>query len=578
MKNNMKKILTLINLIVILTMGCSFLNFGTKGISNPDTSGAQAEENQPGVPAAGVDGEVEAVLAEGNYEPPQVNLPDLGKVDFSINSSKTSQVEYPADGTDVTLELTDDSGLTWKLVVPGIALEQPQTLKMTALSGLQSDDIPGELQGGILLEPDGLLFLVPATLTVTGEGLGDKIMLLTGAQNGSAMDLTLPGEETNSALIYHFSSAVANNWQGGSLDDFRNWLNKQNADVEAEARQFLKDHKNDLKVPEPPSIPLECPGKDSPSAAQFVKDASEPEATLIIKLLSIKKGQALVGNPYDETFSLELSLVSRLLKKASLLLKTYNKQEDKFTAVAAFALNSLREAQLLGGGNDSPLLANIGQMCADMVDQLIKDIKEKHEYRKIGAVWTMAKNAALMGNTSQSVEDLLSKLQSALVFQFKGKFHFYTGDSDWVMDSEFPVRLDEAMFDVWKGSGSGTTVYIDKKPGEHGVYTMVPSPFTVNAQINSFDACEGTANISVDRFTGDSETLTYTDHTWSGPITKTFWEGLFKNYTSHLGYTFTVKLHDKDVNAVDETIVTDHCGGGGCYGDFNIKLEHKPGK
>jgi hypothetical protein len=591
MKHNKRIVSILVSLILLVCVGCDSSALGEKKAKTPDTVGGQAVKTPSVIPTVGNQENPQAVFAEGNYTPATVEIPIPGKITFGVDSSRTVQVEYPADGSDVTLELTDGAGLDWKLVVPGIALGQPQTLKMTALSGLQSSNIPGALKGGVLLEPDGLSFRIPATLTVSGAGLGNKIVLLTGAQDGSAMDVALPGVEGNSALIAHFSSAAADDWQETDLDDFGNWLDGLDKDAMAAAKAFLNAHKNDIRVPVPPSIPLECRDQNGQSADdasldQFLKDAGEPENTLISNLLSIKRDKALVGRPYDETYSLEIELASRLVKKAQLLLQTYKGVDDKLFAVATFAISAGRQIQLLGGEFDTQILVDIGQWCSDAIDRLIKDIAEKHDYRKVNAVWLMAKWAALLGNESKSVEDIISKLEGALLFKFQGTFNYTTLDSKWVMKSEFPVRLTISQQAFWTGSGSGSYSYTFLKSGNVSAETQ---PFTVHALMNKFDACAATVSITVDQFSGESETMHVEDlDPVTQPYVKTAWDFAFRNYKGNGeswfnpgsgsidGYTFPLTLRNLDINAVDETVEGNTNCGGKCKVDFEIKLIHTP--
>jgi hypothetical protein len=591
MENKSKILSVLVSLTLLASLACVFPALGAKKINTPKPAGGQAAETTSAVQESGDQDNVTATFAEGQYVPIQVEIPVAGKINFSVDSPKTVQVQFLADGSDAMLELIDGAGLTWKLVVPGIALGQPQTLKMTALSGVNSSNLPGELIGGVLLEPDGLRFRVPATLTVSGKGLGEKVVLFTGAQDGSAMDFALRGNEVNSALVDHFSATAANNFQEKSLDDLGNWLDEQDKEAIAAAKKFLEEHKKDIKVPVPPSIPLECEDKDQQPANnanldQFLKDAIEPENTLIMKLLSIKRGKAFLDKGYDESFSLELALAYRLEKKARLLMETYKGKDEKLFAVGMFALSIGRQIQLLGGEFDTQILTDIGQWCSDAVDRLIKEIIDKHDYRKVNAVWLVAKWAALLGNTNKSVGDILSKLEGALLFKFQGTFTYTTLDSQWVLKSEFPVRLDMGRSLYWMGSGSGSYAFTFLQEGN---VTAETQPFTVNALINSFDVCTGIAKITVDRFSGDSETIYIEDmDPATQPYVKTAWDFAFRNYKGSGmswfdssggtidAYTFPVTLRNLDVNAVDDIINGETNCGDKCKVDFKIKLIHTP--
>jgi len=76
------------SLILLFSMGCSFLSFGPKGASTPDPAGGQVQETQQVASPAGNESDSVASLVEGNYEPVKVELPVWGKVNFSIDSSK----------------------------------------------------------------------------------------------------------------------------------------------------------------------------------------------------------------------------------------------------------------------------------------------------------------------------------------------------------------------------------------------------------------------------------------------------------------------------------------------------------
>jgi hypothetical protein len=148
------------------------------------------------------------------------------------------------------------------------------------------------------------------------------------------------------------------------------------------------------------------------------------------------------------------------------------------------------------------------------------------------------------------------------------------------------VRLNMGRSEYWMGSGSGTYSFTFLKGGN---VTAETQPFTVNVLINGFDACAGTANITVDRFSGESETIHLED---TDPITQPFvkkaWDFAFSSYKGSgvswfdpgggniEGFTFPVKVQNLNANAVDETIEGEKNCGSKCSVDFKIMLVHTP--
>ncbi len=148
-------------LILLVTTQCvaapATLNAPTGSTSNdsggPASTLAASQSGEPTVEESG-----EPVTVDLS------NLPNLGSTTFAVDSSVKAEGEYKADGSELKLELTDGAGLTWTLVIPDQALDYPQKLSMTSLKDLSSEDIVGKLVGGVMLEPDGLQFIIPARL------------------------------------------------------------------------------------------------------------------------------------------------------------------------------------------------------------------------------------------------------------------------------------------------------------------------------------------------------------------------------------------------------------------------------
>jgi hypothetical protein len=89
----------------------------------------------------------------------------LGDVTFVPDSDGAKEAVFKYE--DTVLEVKDASGLTWKLTIPANGLLSEETITMTPLKDVK--DANGRELSGVLLEPDGLKFIIPATLTITGD-------------------------------------------------------------------------------------------------------------------------------------------------------------------------------------------------------------------------------------------------------------------------------------------------------------------------------------------------------------------------------------------------------------------------
>lgn len=133
--------------------------------------------------------------------------PSFCQVDFSLDSGNSVTAAYTPN-TKSILELVDESGATWQLVIHPYSLDQPVTIKMTALKGITSEDAPVPYSGGVLLEPDGLVFLTPASLKISGSKTQDTVVL-TGSSQGDSMAFILDNSPDEGFSIAHFSTLVA---------------------------------------------------------------------------------------------------------------------------------------------------------------------------------------------------------------------------------------------------------------------------------------------------------------------------------------------------------------------------------
>jgi len=575
------KLLYLFILLFLVSASCQLPFVRQPSSANP--SGAKSGASTPvatvvtGQSTIPDDGS-QARIVKNAPAPAVLKLPDLGKIQFQVDPSNNAVADYPGDGREVRMYLTDKAGLTWTLILPGNALDRPQTIQMIALANLQAGAFPAQIKGGVLLEPDGLTFFNPPILTVSGAGLGDKPILFTGQQDGSAVTLAVPNPDepsggSASARLYHFSSAFGGD-AGQDLADFMSAEEK--ALIEA-AKQLIKN--KNISVPEPPSIPLECSeqNKEGQDADAFNKAVRSPEDELIRRMLALLRAKELMGQEDNQLMPLIMQLLKRLEKKAHLLIQTYNNQPEKLLPVGKVALSIAKDIQLLGG--DTTILEEVGAYCSKSIDKLISDVRDKHDFRKINAVWLVARWAALLGSDNHSVDEIQSKLQAALHFKFKATFTQRFPEQEWQTQSELDLPYDANITDKgesWQGSGPG--VYL----GYTGAASvpMEAQDFTVTVTITQFHVCEGTAKLSVDHMSSASENYKVDDELQVDlPLVHNGFLALFQNYAGEMGYTLPGTIHNGSANVIEETISGNAAGAQGkVTGDLEIQVEHTPGQ
>jgi len=343
--------------------------------------------------AAGCASDDDAIFVEGPIEPMAADLVPLGDLPFSTAPSSLPTATYQPGSASFELELAAPDGYIWTLQVPALALGRPTDISMTALENLAADEIPGQFVSGVLLEPDGLRFDVPATLTVTG-GLPEAVMVvLGGGHDGTAMDLAMAVDGSlASAQVTHFSSYAADNVDQAQLDQLTARADAQYQELQRRASEVVADRP--LRIPVPPALPLRCASGDEATANEAAMSAfrdafADAEIVLAQKMLAVGTDLQLLGTEAD-VFSTEQQLLARSLSKARMLFLEYGNDARYLPAVGAVLLNALKNAQLLG--TDDPEIAadfaELATMYRSQIRSLLDELIEQHEYRNVRAVAT----------------------------------------------------------------------------------------------------------------------------------------------------------------------------------------------
>ena len=543
-----------------------------------------------------------ARIVEGPLAQPEIEYPALGSIRFELDPAASVTAEYSPE-SETVLKLTDAAGITWTLTIPMHALAAPQQITMTALSDPTSEDVPGSLVGGIRLEPDGLEFLNSGVLAVSGEDAAGKPFLLTGQNDGTGVEVAYMEETPGAASISHFSTVFLSRVeQEQVMEEMFSKLNDSEKALIREAKELLKN--KEIKVPTPPSVPLECTSDAEAKeyaklVENFVAEVYKPEGELIGKLLAIKHGKALLSREYDSMFTLENRLLTRVVKKVRLLITTYHGQEEKLDAVSTAALSVAKAVALLSDSPEgtTPVLFSeeISSWAASLIDGLLEDIRAQHDYRKVSAVMKLVYWTHLLGSNQQSYEEIEARLER--VFQFEMELEWemgIVGESNYVVQGSFPMRYIAKEVPWGTLIGSGRAEMVSAKFESDEDWYVVSAPFQVNAIITGFDVCGTTAYLTVDRFYPNQEDHFTLDsdgevmEIGSMPLMQLAWETLYEDLkqsgpawfaggeTSDR-YTFQLNLRNKDETAVLDLIETiDPHPDGDLSGWLDVKLWHRP--
>ncbi len=387
----------------------------------------------------------------------------LGSATFAVDESNSATVNYSANGTDAALRVTDSNGLTWRLDIPKDALPQSQTIQMTALRDVSVDTL-GAMKGGVLLEPDGLRFLVPAKLTVTGEGLPANSLLLTGKHDGTSLSLT--GCENKeggvSADIFHFSTAVLPNGdEEAQLTTLAGRANEHYNDAMKHAKDMLK--RPISEPPIPPDIALKCKKgthdlEINKYYSQFLNELQEPELSVVNELLGAERSKQLLGTSTDDdALDTAAKLLDRLRTKVKKLIDTYQSQPDKFYATSA-AFTQVERMYQLVGGTDRTDWTPLKNWCETVTQHYLSELTDKHDYTAIHAVIRAARTLVFLGGDGDAY---LQKLKDAMKFDLTVETKMRTMAEyyfSYHLTGTIPIQLTPGE-ELAVGEGSGVCEY-----------------------------------------------------------------------------------------------------------------------
>ncbi|MDD4493219.1 MAG: hypothetical protein PHV32_02535 [Eubacteriales bacterium] len=482
--------------IIIFLTGCSL-----KNILQPSENAAVSED--------GMNTTAKDPAEKHTVE--KLNL--LGDVTFVPDSDGAKEAVFSYEET--VLRVKDSSGFTWKLTIPANGLLSEETITMTPLKDVK--DARGRELSGVLLEPDGLKFIMPATLTITGDG-AEQGWIYCADHSGKNPEFILVQQPDGKieGKISHFSSAIVD--QNPNLLDpekkavLDNWVKKTIPKV----KDLLED---DLELPNPPKIDLECYDDDADAeVGEYKKELSGDETAYLAGLAQAYAVYIKMGDPMAGEIR---PLLNQLSKRAEAkIVEFYEKYspdpERYFLAVAliedaAVAYGSqFITGEESSGELDDSVFKRIMDILRDWgkqtMEYIIEQIRTKHNYKLMAA-------ALITNNMLQAADvNLLDKLRDA--FTFKVSFDGKLVDSDehgtttWSTKGEALVRLESVEKFALSGEGVGmnTDYHTTDKVM---VPFMLTKDFPVDVQVYLAPCGKEQAVVFIDKL--GAESLTYKD-------------------------------------------------------------------
>lgn len=581
----MKRKTQLLSLVltVFLFTGCT-----GPAVTNPPGSESADTEAISSGPAGFSDAEnAEVTLVENPGDFPDYRPMIEGSVQFEEDPSRQASVEFLANGIEKALLLEDGNGLTWQLTIPADALTYPETITMMSMKNISSG--LGTISGGIVLQPDGLRFAAPVTLSVKGKGIETSGLTFSGDGKGGELELPIVqrGEGGVEMKILHFSTAYATD-DRQAIDSLTETAQGSIKNLSVLAKQIFK---RPIEVPVPPAIPIKChhdtEDQDDGKVAKYIKDFEKPESDLIKALLAARTTiEASTGESPD--FTVELRLVWRLIKKGNMLIRQYKGQEDMFWAVAAVTLNVERQSALLGEAlpEEQSFMPVLAEWAQSIAQKYLNDLVRNHEYKNIHPILKLARSAALLG--SPAARDFMEKLRQALTFQLETttttKIGIAPSTTTYVVESKAKINaLDASKTGLIGANGKGTYKSFESPLLEGSEIKMtleqLGTSFDVLVGIEEFNPCQSdTFTILVDRFGAESETITaivpeVPSTSKEKPVVQMACEKGFADMKRAPMFAFSVTLRDGQKVTVEQTF---NASGKGMDIEFKVKLTHTP--
>ena len=600
LKRSLSIILCAVMLLSVLT-GCSLFGGGsdnpsgpTGGDNNPASTNGVGNNSNGSTPSGNNNGDDDNSNSGdfdvtdpfvlnydwNNFDPADFIEP-LGDATFTVDNANSATGEFLADDeTPLSLSVTDGAGATWTLDIPAFALLSPETITMTVLSDIKlgGDD----LDGGILLSPDGLTFIQPATLTVTGIGCDEDSVIFEGGHDGKNTTFTEyeSGDGWVSAAIWHFSTRVKTNgnFRGATVSMLELLVDM--------GKEILRQP---LEAPEPPSISFKCPEFHSIGNRDkhimindYLREVMDPELVArqtIKRAIANYRGQdAILAQAMDMVMKLE----QRFADKINMLINRYKYQEDKLTVIFTLAV----VGDWNKDGQYGIAYEEIYIWIAEVWNELMRELVEDHDYSRMHGLFILkgvVKNIYALRSIDLDTAGFERRLSNALTFRVEwelltdvtssGAFHSKTNSSGETVISMDKISENNGYF----GEGTGNARIDSYSLVNDGKGVNLPS-FNNNARLSNLDPCMSKKiMVGFDKFDeGVDFTVQYPSGT-GGNTSMLPPAGFYDKYNRAEGfYEFECTLTNLKENCVDEKITGSFTQGAKLDWTLTISLFHAP--
>ena len=500
-----------------------------------------------------------------------------GNAVITPSEDNLSSVFYSPFAGAVSLELEDDVGNTWRLDIPENALPYGEAITMCICPSIKTEVVSGKQITGVVFQPAGLQFTLPAALTVTGPAVAKETCVFYAGEADENLCFARHTSDESSVTVpvAHFSAYIVYTPTGPSE------ISQAQALAGEAYEAVLKEVKAFLKTPiTAPPIPddytFECEEKEGENASQnrnralnaYIRSALAPEFELAERLLGAGNQVALLGGETD-AFHYAGLLLRRDLKKADKLIMAYQNDNEKLIPVMNLTFKILKEMGALGMDVPSGYMEEFSEWMKRAADEQLRKIKEEHDYKALGPAIALVKGSAIMSSdfsaSTAFTHEYLEKIKKAMTFQVKFNISVCSGIAEQKMTLEGETEvsfLDENNENPFIGTGTGKYLtYTHSGPWTTKI--DFPNAYPVKTKFVDFSPCDS------EKIKVQVDTIGAAQEVWYNPeldersaneysFVNFIAEELFRDYQSESGgYVFEVPFQNKNVIMGKESFTKD---------------------
>jgi len=457
--------------------------------------------------------------------PAPIQINDLGKASFTLSELIVSEEYRPSQGAKI-LSLTDPDGNEWKLIIPQNALLYDETISMQLVGDIDQDALNGNKIGGVVLKPEGLHFINPVYLNVSGPLISDQSCVLRGTSEGNSLNFSKAvfSDNTLIAEIEHFSSYFT--YTPTSDPELQELAQKAEADYDETVKEIEAFLKTPISVPPiPPNFEFTCDlQSERRPVSLYISQVMQPEKDLIIKMLTAGNRTHLTGGSED-SIEYARQLQERLIKKVDKLISTYKNDNSKLVPVMNLSFIVLKAANRLGMDTSfNPYFETFSDWMERSAEEQVERIKENHDYTALCQVMALMQGRAIIAQdfnqTMELSEEFKEKLRDALTFTLSIEGEATNTDSEgdtsvWKASGEALLQFDMEVFAQQKQflTGAGQCEFTDYTFNGKRDTKLASSPteVNVNAYLISTDEDKYEIKLSIDRIVPDTIQYTASD-------------------------------------------------------------------